>query len=186
MKRINEILKSLNFPKFYSKTRDGGFIFNPSEKYTDVDLITLLNNFPFTEDTIHEDDVQFIIQYLQYLNCIDKKVIDSYILKLIDNTSLVDTKTKVEDILSNFTKRCRKILNKIDLEDNYCDCKKHKSKSQEKLLEPVIEMMETLAGAMLKTIEKKEDEKLLKIRKRKIKHNFFNSKNFRIFVLLKR
>jgi hypothetical protein len=93
-------------------------------------------------------------------------VIDSYLLKLIDNTSLVDLydtpfgggcRTKVEEILSNFTKRCRKILNKIDLEDNYCDCKKHKSKSQEKLLEPVIEMMETLAGAMLKTIEKKEE-----------------------------
>ena len=122
-KKINEILKTLNFPKFYSKTRDGGFNFNPSETYTDVDLITLLNSLPYTEDTIHNEDLDFIIEYLEYCKCIDSTMIDSYLLKLIDNRGLdketdypiadscgCDSSPKVDEIIRTFSKKARKLI----------------------------------------------------------------------------
>ena len=94
-KKINEILKSLNFPKFYDKSyeEDGSpyYCFDnfAVREYTNEDNKLFLDNLPFTEDTIHQDDVEFIIQFLEYMiACNQKDEVVSYIFKLMDNMPL--------------------------------------------------------------------------------------------------
>jgi len=113
-KRINEILKSLNFPKFYRKTKENEFIFNSTEKYTDQDLVTIIDNLPFSENDIHSDDVDFIIQYLEYCKCINKNMIDSYLIKVLDNREISCNRfPKTDKIIYSFEKKVNRVINKI-------------------------------------------------------------------------
>jgi len=173
-KKINEILKSLNFPKFYDKSyeEDGSpyYCFDnfAVREYTNEDNKLFLDNLPFTEDTIHQDDVEFIIQFLEYMiACNQKDEVVSYIFKLMDNMPLGEPEENHQKTLiilraPQFKKIGKEIFGVVD-EKPYGDFKKKSKKNhkkieevQEKLLKPIVGMMETLAGAMLDSIEKKE------------------------------
>lgn len=174
MKRINEILKSLNFPKFYDKTveEDGSisYCFDnfAVREYTNEDNKLFLDNLPFTEETIHEGDIELIIQFLEYMiACKQKDEVVSYIYKLMDSMPLGEAEEKSPKVLTilrapQLKKIGKEIFKMVD-EKPYGDFKMKKSKKdveevQEKLLSPIVGMMETLAGAMLDSIEKKENK----------------------------
>lgn len=178
MKRINEILKSLNFPKFYEKTveEDGSIIYNfdylTVREYTKEDNKLFLDNLPFTEETIHEGDIELIIQYLEYMiACKQKDEVVSYIYKLMDSMPLGEAEEKSPKLLTILRapqiKKIGKEIFKVVDEKPYGDFKKKKSTKkveevQEKILHPIIDVMdvmETLAGSMLESIEKKNEPK---------------------------
>jgi hypothetical protein len=192
MKRINEILKELNFPKFYEKfTEEDGstyYVFDNFvvREYNKEDCKLFLENLPFTQDTIHEDDVNFITQYLEY--CIDvmnmTKDVKDYFLKMMDKMPLGgsdESLSKVLTILRN--PELKKIAMKIDKDldkdesvrklfgKSSCNCHGHDTSAtevKEKIIEPVIEMLGTITEGLVKTIEKNipKEKKVKKMSKK--------------------
>lgn len=161
MKKINQILKSINFPKFYSKTTEG-FIFNSKEKYTDIDLLTLLSNLPNKESDLSEDSVKFIIEYIEYLQCIfGKDVADKYLMKLYDNRELFsDNYPFTDKIVKTFTRRVLKYVDipskekKRIIKEKYA--KNNISLDTKKDLEKNLhatKLVESLSNMMLQTLE---------------------------------
>lgn len=125
MKRINEILKSLNFPKFYYKEKgEAGetlYVFGNENCYNQSHYIKLIENLPFTEETIHADDVDFIIQFLNNSLCwnsLDNHV-NIYLMKIVDNKELGSDDPKVDNIIMNFRVKIYKAMynQEIDIED---------------------------------------------------------------------
>jgi hypothetical protein len=66
------------------------------------------DNLPYTEDTIHEYDVELIIKFLKEHKA-DEKLVAKYLIKIIDNSNLIQP--KIENIFEN-TKEFRRIVQK--------------------------------------------------------------------------
>ena len=161
MKRINEILKSLNFPKFYEKCKgevgETLFMFDnfTVREYDYNDNKLFLESLPFTEATIHPDDVEFIIQYLAY--CVSNPCwvndVKNYVVKLLDNYTY-NRNGIIGDIVRSLGVNFYTKTGLLDFPSKQETC--CKNEVPEKLLNPMVEMLENIAGSMLKTIEQKE------------------------------
>ena len=117
MKRINEILKSLNFPKFYDKSyEENGEVYYCFDnfavrEYNYNDNKLFLKSIPFTEETIHTDDVEFIIQYLRYcLFCKLDNNVKNYLFKLVEERDYNHDSPKIEKIIETFSEIVRKLV----------------------------------------------------------------------------
>jgi hypothetical protein len=72
-------------------------------------VLETFNNLPFTEDTVHEYDVELIIQYLKEHEVSHFKMVVDYILKIVDNMFLIEMYSEKPDRVTydKVTEICR-------------------------------------------------------------------------------
>jgi hypothetical protein len=156
MKRINQILKSLNFPKFYEKcTEENGsinYLFDnfAEREYSYNECKSFLDNLPTTEEDIHKDDKDLIVQFLEYHMIWDKpKDVKKFLQKLVDNKTS-NISPKIDSILKHFESKFKVKRSKKDSMKDL----------QENLNSPVTKILEVIAGELCKTLETNKTEEV--------------------------
>jgi len=72
-----------------------------------LSVLETFENLPYTEDSIHEYDVELIQKYLTDHIESHKKLVIDYVLKVVDNVDLESIGSKVKEICKDFVKYAR-------------------------------------------------------------------------------